>query len=75
MENSMEFQFATLADFLAMGGHGSYVWASYAVTIAALLALAIYPALRRRQLRRELLRQQRIERRRQVKRTEIAEPA
>ncbi len=76
MESKVEFQFASFADFLAMDGHGPYVWIAYGVTFAALIALAVYPSLRRRQLRRELQRQQRIQqRRRQVKQGKIAEPA
>ncbi|MFC6635300.1 heme exporter protein CcmD [Microbulbifer taiwanensis] len=74
----MEFQFASLADFLAMDGHGIYVWIAYGVTAAALIALAVYPSLRRRQLQRELQRQQRIQQRRQQvesDRIKTAEPA
>lgn len=74
----MEFQFAGLADFLLMDGHGVFVWIAYGATFAALVALALYPRLRRRQLQRELQRQQKIRRRRQqVKkaRTSVAEPA
>lgn len=74
----MQFQFASIADFLAMEGHGFYVWVSYAVTLAVLAALSVYPTLRRRQLQRELQRQLRIQqRRRQVerRRSTTAEPA
>lgn len=73
----MEFQFASFADFLAMDGHGLYVWVAYGVTFAALIAMALYPSLRRRQLQRELQRQQRIQqRRRQVQQNKVAtEPA
>ncbi|WP_323843874.1 heme exporter protein CcmD [Microbulbifer magnicolonia] len=72
----MQFQFENIAEFLAMQGHGPYVWISYAVTFAVLAALAVYPPLRRRQLQRELQRQQRIQqRRRQVKQNKMAEPA
>jgi len=77
VESKVEFQFAGLADFLAMNGHGAYVWLAYGVTFAALAALAAYPPLRRRQLQGELRRQQRIEqRRRQVGQNKAAaEPA
>lgn len=56
----MQFQFASLAEFLSMSGHGPYVWAAYAVTLIVLLALAVAPLRRLRQLQRELDRQQRI---------------
>ncbi|SDZ76287.1 heme exporter protein CcmD [Microbulbifer marinus] len=60
----MQFQFAGFADFMAMEGHGIYVWISYGVTFALLASLAAFPLLRRRQLQRELQRQQRIQQRR-----------
>ncbi|WP_206483401.1 heme exporter protein CcmD [Thalassotalea sp. G2M2-11] len=34
-------QFSSLADFIAMGGHGFYVWLSYGVSAALLLGLVI----------------------------------
>ncbi|WP_444890769.1 heme exporter protein CcmD [Microbulbifer sp. DLAB2-AA] len=74
----MQFQFANFADFLAMDGHGIYVWISFAVTFAALAALALYPQLARRRLQRELLKQQRIaQRRRKAKaqQADMEEPA
>ncbi|GAB2883226.1 heme exporter protein CcmD [Microbulbifer echini] len=74
----MQFQFSSFADFLAMDGHGIYVWISFAVTFIALAAMALYPRLARRHLQRELLNQQRIEqRRRKVKaqRTVVQENA
>jgi heme exporter protein D len=45
-------KWASLAEFLAMGGYGLYVWGSYAVGAAALaleiaLVLARYRAARR----------------------------
>ncbi|MFA0811807.1 heme exporter protein CcmD [Microbulbifer epialgicus] len=64
----MQFQFSSFADFLVMDGHGVYVWVSYAITFAALAAMALYPWLTRRRLQRELQHQQRIaQRRRKVK--------
>ncbi|WP_444930473.1 heme exporter protein CcmD [Microbulbifer sp. SSSA002] len=63
----MEFQFANLAEFLAMNGHGAYVWVSYAVTFLCLAAMAFYPFIARRGLQAELARQQKLaQRRRQV---------
>lgn len=42
----MEFYFSSLADFAWMDGHGPYVWACYAVTLAAFIVLAVTPAMR-----------------------------
>lgn len=39
----IQFRFESLADFWAMNGHGPFVWASYAITITAMLVLVIYP--------------------------------
>lgn len=72
----MEFQFAGLAGFLAMNGHGPYVWIAYGVTFLALAGLVVQPRLRRRRLQVELKRQQRIQQRRQsVEKKRVAEPA
>ncbi|WP_299947390.1 heme exporter protein CcmD [uncultured Microbulbifer sp.] len=69
----MQFQFSSFADFLMMDGHGIYVWISYAVTFAALTALALYPWITRRRIQRELQRQQRIvQRRRKVTKERMA---
>ena len=43
-----------MADFLAMGGYGIYVWTAYGVFFAVLLADAIGPVLQRRRALREL---------------------
>lgn len=72
----MEFQFAGLAEFLAMEGHGPYVWIAYGVTLVAMAALVLQPVWRRRQLQAELKRQQRIRQRRQsAEKKRVAEPA
>ncbi|MFT6388642.1 MAG: heme exporter protein D [Cellvibrionaceae bacterium] len=57
----MIFQFEGLLDFLTMSGHGSYVWASYAVTLLALMFLIIIPIHQKKQLAIQIKRQQRIE--------------
>ncbi|WP_084618230.1 heme exporter protein CcmD [Cellvibrio sp. OA-2007] len=44
----MKFQFETIADFIAMNGHGPYVWASYAITFAALIFLLVSPLLQKK---------------------------
>ncbi len=33
---------ASLGDFLAMGGHAAYIWPAFAVAAALLLGLALY---------------------------------
>lgn len=53
----MQFQFDGFASFLAMNGHGPYVWASYAVAFLVLAALAITPGLRQKKQRQALERQ------------------
>lgn len=57
----MTFQFDSLADFLAMNGHGPYVWASYLVAALVMVALVVAPLLIRRRLRREFAQQLRME--------------
>lgn len=42
--------FDSLADFLAMGDHGLYVWTAYAVGAAVFLFNLISPRLLRRRL-------------------------
>jgi heme exporter protein D len=46
----MKFQFESLADFIAMSGHGPYVWASYAITFIALVFLLVNPLLQKKAL-------------------------
>ena len=36
------------ATFLAMGGHGLYVWLAYGIAWAALIAMGVRPILSRR---------------------------
>ena len=57
----MVFQFMTIADFLSMGGHGAYVWASYGITVLALLLVAIIPRWQQPQLLLQFKRQQRLQ--------------
>jgi heme exporter protein D len=35
--------FSSLSDFLAMGGHGLYVWSAYGVTLVVFVFNAIKP--------------------------------
>ena len=45
-----------VADWLAMGGHGVFVWSAYALSLAALLGICVAPLLRMRALLRRLRR-------------------
>ncbi|MCJ8167915.1 heme exporter protein CcmD [Atopomonas sediminilitoris] len=40
--------FATLADFFAMGGHAPYVWSAYGISLLVLLLNVAVPLLARR---------------------------
>jgi heme exporter protein D len=51
-------QWAGLEDFLHMGGHGLYVWGSYAVTVGLLAVEAVLVAHRHRRARAEAARAQ-----------------
>lgn len=44
----MKFQFETFADFIAMNGHGPFVWAAYGITFAALIFLLLSPVLQKK---------------------------
>jgi heme exporter protein D len=44
----MKFQFDSFADFLAMNGHGPYVWASFVITFVVLIFLLVSPLLQRK---------------------------
>jgi heme exporter protein D len=43
-----------MADFLAMGGYGGYVWTSYAVFFVVLAIEALAPRAQRRRLLAEI---------------------
>ena len=42
------------SEFLAMGGHGSYVWPAFGIAFAILIGMALQAWLQRRRLRRQL---------------------
>lgn len=46
--------FDSIQAALAMDGHGTFVWAAYAITLAVLALMLWLPARRERWLRREL---------------------
>jgi len=43
-----------MADFLAMGGYGTYIWPAYAVFLIVLAIDAIAPRLRRKRVLAEI---------------------
>ena len=43
-----------MADFLAMGGYGAYLWPSYAVFVIVLAIDAIAPRIRRKRVLAEI---------------------
>ena len=51
--------FDSFQDFLAMGGHASYVWASWGVTGALLIGIVLHARAERRRLLRVLQRRHR----------------
>lgn len=53
--------FDSFSAFLAMGGHGLYVWLSYAIAIVLFVINLVSPILRRKQLVSELIRRVRRE--------------
>lgn len=53
--------FDSFSDFLAMGGHGLYVWLSYAIALFIILINLVSPVLRKKQLVSELIRRLRRE--------------
>ncbi|MBB3190758.1 heme exporter protein CcmD [Halomonas cerina] len=53
--------FDSLAAFLAMGGHGPYVWAAYGATAVLLVGVVAHARLERRRLMRDLRRRVRRE--------------
>lgn len=40
-------KFDSFADFIAMGGHGPFVWSVYALTVVVLVALVVVPLRKR----------------------------
>lgn len=53
--------FDSFSDFLAMGGHGLYVWLSYAIALFVIVINLVSPVLRKKQLISELVRRLRRE--------------
>lgn len=53
--------FESFADFLAMGGHGLYVWLSYAIALAVIVINVVNPLVQKRQIFTEQARRLRRE--------------
>lgn len=56
----MKFQFESIADFIAMNGHGPYVWASYAITFAVLIFLLVSPLLQKKAFVKQQIKQRKL---------------
>ena len=61
-------EFSSWQDFVAMGGHGLYVWLAYGLTAVVIVINVIQPMFRRRQI----IRQQQLHMRRQRARAKAA---
>lgn len=59
------FQFESLGEFIRMGGHGTYVWTAYLISLSVLIWLVVSPLHRKRKLVQEVIKQQRREAARQ----------
>ncbi len=46
-------EFSSLAEFIAMGKHGFYVWLSYGLTAVIIAFVVMQPILHRRRLLKE----------------------
>ncbi|GHE20900.1 heme exporter protein CcmD [Halomonas urumqiensis] len=62
--------FASFAEFIAMGGHATYVWAAWGVTSVLLAGCVLHARAERRQLMRSLARRERREQRLAARRGE-----
>ena len=49
----MKFQFDSLEAFIAMNGHGPFVWAAYAITLSVVGFLIVHPILQKRKFLKE----------------------
>lgn len=50
-----------MAELINMGGHGFYIWTSYAVVFGMLAYVFIAPIRRHKQLVKEILQQQSVQ--------------
>jgi heme exporter protein D len=56
----MKFQFESIADFIAMNGHGPYVWSAYAITFAVLIYLLVSPVMQKKTFVKQQQKQQKL---------------
>ena len=56
-----DVSFDSFSEFLAMGGHGLYVWLSYAIAIVILVINVVNPVLQKKKVFSELKRRLRRE--------------
>lgn len=52
---NLSFQFESLSDFWMMSGHGPYVWAAYAITLAGIAILILQARQRRKKVVKKIL--------------------
>ncbi|KZZ44230.1 MAG: heme exporter protein CcmD [Saccharospirillaceae bacterium] len=64
-------QFDSIAEFIAMGGHGFYVWLAYGLTAAIILFNVMAPVIARRKLIKEQSQRLRRERGRSAKKSQV----
>ena len=50
--------FHSLAEFIAMGGHGNYVWSSWLITLLGILGLVFFSRSQRKAIYRDITTQQ-----------------
>lgn len=55
--------FNSFSEFLAMGGHGLYVWSAYGIAAVVLIGNIVAPLLKRKQIISEQARRLRREKR------------
>jgi heme exporter protein D len=48
-------QFSTLNEFIAMGGHGLYVWMAFGITFAVAILMLLIPMLKKRKIKRDII--------------------
>ena len=56
----MKFQFESFAEFMAMNGHGPFVWSAYAITFALLVFLFVSPILQKKAFIKQQRKQQKL---------------
>jgi heme exporter protein D len=56
----MKFRFESFADFIAMNGHGPYVWSAYAITFAVLIFLLVSPVMQKKAFIKQQQKQQKL---------------